>query len=134
MKGKSMKSKTRLTKIVSTSLLAVGLLGVTAFSRNPNRTMADRGTVASVNAKESTLTITEAKSHQPQVFTWNSDTRFLERGDHLWSKSKAVMADQLQPGEPVKIRYQKENDQLLAKMIVISHPNKAAASASRSNS
>jgi hypothetical protein len=134
MKGISMKTKTRLTKIVSTSLLMVGLVGLTAFSRNPNRTLSDRGTVASVNTSENMLTITETKSHQPQVFTWNSDTRFLERGDHLWSKSKPVMADQLQPGEPVKIRYQKENDQLLAKTIVISHSNKGAAAASQPSS
>jgi hypothetical protein len=117
-----------LSKIASTSLLAVGLLSVTAFSRSPNRVLADRGAIATVNTENRVLTITEAKSHQPKMFSWNHDTRFLER-DHLWSKSKPIVADQLRSGEPVKVRYQKQNDHLVAKSIVISHPNKATASA-----
>jgi hypothetical protein len=128
-----MKSRTYLTKIVWTCLLAVGLTGVTAFAKDPNRTMEDHGTVANVNTQDNTLTITEAKSHQAQMFTWNQDTRFLER-DHMLGKSKTVSAEELKQGEPVKIRYQKENDQLVAKVIVISHSNKAAASANQQHS
>jgi hypothetical protein len=122
-----------LTRIASTSLLAVGLLSVTAFSRNPDRVMADRGTIASINSDSKVLTIIEAKSHRPQMFSWNQDTRFLER-DHLWNRSKPIMAEQLRSGEPVKVRYQKQNDQLVAKSVVISHAKKAAASAYQPNS
>ena len=128
-----MKIKIRLTKIVSTSVLAAGLMGVPAFARNPNRTLGDRGTIESVNAQEQMLMIKETKSKQPQVFSWNQDTRFVER-DHLWSKSKPAMADQLRAGEPVKVRYQKENDQLVAKTIVVSPAKKAAASATQRDS
>ena len=95
--------------------------------------MEDRGTIQSVNASEQQLTIQESKSKQPQVFTWNQNTRFVEQ-DHAWSKSRPVMADHLRPGEPVKIRYQKENDQFVAKTVVISHANKAAASTNPSSS
>jgi hypothetical protein len=126
-KGKNMNTQV-LTKIASTSLLAAGLLSVTAFSRNPDRVMADRGTIDSVNTANKVLEITEAKSKQPQTFSWNQDTRFLER-DHLWNRSKPIMADQLRPGEPVRVRYQKQNAQLVAKTVVISHAKKAAASA-----
>lgn len=132
-KEQSMRTKSCVTKIISTSLLAAGLVGVTAFSKNPNRMLSDRGKVVNVNTQDKTLTITEAKSHQPQMFTWNDNTRFLER-DHVLSKSKAASANELKQGEPVKIRYQKENDQLVAKLIVISHTNKAAAPASQQNS
>jgi len=123
-----MRTRVCLRKIASTSLIAAGVIGVTAFSKNPNRPLGDRGKIQNVNPSEQRLTIQESKSKQPQMFTWNQDTRFVER-DHLWSKSKPVMADQLRPGEPVKIRYQKQNDQLVAKTVVISHANKAAASA-----
>lgn len=127
-----MKTKTRLMKVASTSLLAIGMIGVTGASKNPN-SMEDHGTIESVNVQQQTFTIKESKSKEPQVFTWNQDTRFVEH-NHAWSKSKPVMADQLQPGETVKVRYQKENDQLVAKSIVISHANKAAASATPSSS
>ena len=120
-----MKTRVCLRKVASTSLIAAGVIGVTAFSKNPNRPLGDRGTIQNVNTSEQLLTIQESKSKQPQMFTWNQDTRFVER-DHLWSKSK--------PGEPVKIRYHKENDQLVAKTVVISHANKAAASATQSSS
>jgi len=123
----NMKSKI-LMKIASASLLASGLIGGTAFAGTPDHVLQDHGTIAGVNTENRILTITEAKSHEPRNFSWNHDTRLLER-DHLWSRSKPVMADQLQPGEPVKVSYQKQNDQFLAKTIVISHKKTAAASA-----
>ena len=124
-----MKAKIRFNRVLPTALVVAGLMSVTAFSRNPNRTLGESGKIQSVNVPGQTLTIKEGKSKPLQIFSWDQDTRFMER-DHFWSKNKPVSADLLQQGEAVKIRYQKENDRLVARTIVITHPTKAAASAS----
>jgi len=109
-----------LTRIASSSMLVIGLTAPAAFAKNAEHMQSDRGTISNINTDNSTLMITEAKSHQPQTFSYNHDTEFREQ-DHVWSKSKPVAADQLREGEHAKVRYEKQNDQLMAKSVVVSH-------------
>jgi hypothetical protein len=128
-----MKTIIHSTKVIVATLCAASLMGAAAFASNAKRSLHERGTIDSVNAQDKTLTVKKAHSATPQVFVWNDATKFLERG-HAPDKSKTVTADQLKAGEQVSIRYEKEADHLVAKVIAITSEHHAAAKATQQSS
>jgi hypothetical protein len=121
-----MKSIIHSTKKVFPVLVTASLMGSTAFAANPHHALLERGTIESVNAKEMKLTVTDKGSHQPEVFAWTDQTKFLER-HHLFGKSKPATADDLKQGEQVRIHYEKENGLSVAKTVVITSETSAPA-------
>ncbi len=77
----------------------------------------DRGTIQSVDAKDSRFTITDSRNAEVNV-CWDANTRFLEH-------NKAITASDLRPGERVKIAGQKQGDLFRATEIRV-YPQHAA--------
>jgi len=123
---KVMKSQSHLTKVILTALCAGGLLGVTAFAAGSPRSQRERGMIESIDAKASKLTLREAHNHATQVFTWNRDTKFLQHV-RLLAKPKTIEATDLKPGEQVSVFYETQGDQWLARKIVVTRDDQAAA-------
>jgi Cu/Ag efflux protein CusF len=127
-----MKSIIHSTKSLLAVLGAASLMGSTAFAANPHRTLRERGMIESVDTEGMKLTVKDARSHEPQVFVWNGQTKFLER-HHLLGKSRTVTAEELKQGDRVSICYEKTDDQPVAKMIVITAEHQAAARPTQHN-
>lgn len=125
-----MKNQIHRTNFIRTALCAASLTAATAFAANSHPALRERGTVESIDAKEMKLTIKDTQSHAAQVFAWNQQTQFIERGGHA-GKPSTVAAGDLKQGDEVSIRYEKENDRLMARQVVISHEHRAPAKAAR---
>lgn len=121
-----MKSQSHLPKVILTALCAGGLLGATAFAADSPRSQHEQGTIESIDTKVSKLTLREAHNHATQVFTWNKDTKFLQHAKQL-AKPKAIEAADLKAGEHVSVFYAKQGDQWLARKIVVTRDDQAAA-------
>ncbi len=69
------------------------------------------GTIEQVNANDNTFKVLDP--HQATLgVVWNNQTKFFEQG-------KRIQASQLKAGEQVRLTYEKENGQLLAKDIYV---------------
>jgi nitrous oxide reductase len=120
-----MRKQIHPSKFLLTALCAFCLGGVSVFADNTHRLQRERGSIESIDAKDNKLTVREAHNHSTQVFSWNQDTKFLEH-ERLLSKPKAIAATDLKPGEHVSIFYEKEENQWLARKIVVTRDDQAA--------
>ncbi len=124
-----MKIITYSTKIALATLCAATWMGASASAANPDRLLNERATINGIDPQAKTLTVTDRKSHAAQVFVWNDSTKFLEK-DHRLSKAHPVSANDLKPGERVYIRYQNEQNQMLARSVVIMPEHHASTKSS----
>ena len=126
-----MKSIIYSSRVILATLCAASLMGATALAANTEHSSSERGTIASIDASAKTLTVKDRHSQTEQIFVWNDATKFLEK-DHRLSKSRPATANDLKEGEYVRISYQKADNQMVAKTVVITPQHQKATAGSHS--
>ena len=121
-----MKNEIQLAQCILATVCTVGLMNVPAYGAKPQQTLREQGTIENIDTQAGKLTVKHARTHAAEVFTWNQDTRFLERR-HLIGKSKAVQPSDLSDGQRVDIQYEKQGDNLVARKVVVTRSHNAAA-------
>lgn len=92
---------------------------------NPLRRQIERGTIQNIDPQQSTLTVRDARNGSSHSYSWNQDTKFIEQL-RRFTRSKAIGATDLQPGEQVNVFYKHEGDRWLASKVVVTGHSQAS--------
>lgn len=93
-----MKRNPPITKTFTAGLCILALSPALVFAGNKASVTEERGLIKSVDMNAHTLVVTEHQKKSDQTFSWNDQTKFIER-------DKAVSADALKAGEHVRLNY-----------------------------
>ena len=117
--------KSKVSKTARTSpstrwlLLALALIGGNAEAR-PNHWLTwKQGVIRSVDPQRKSLTIAENDNKAVEVFRWNSGTRLLDQATERGKSGRPIDQGALTSGKSVKILFQNERGERVAKRIVI---------------
>ena len=101
-------------------LFAVALIDVEAQAR-PNHWLTwKQGVIKSVDLQHKSLTIAENDNQPAEVFRWNKGTRLFDQGTERGKNGRLIDQNVFTSGESVKILFQNERGERVAKRIVIS--------------
>ena len=100
-------------------VLALALIGGNAQAR-PNHWLTwKQGVIRSVDPQRKSLTIGENANQAVEVFRWNKGTRLLDQATERDKSGRPIDQGALTSGESVKILFQNERGERVAKRIVI---------------
>ena len=100
-------------------LLALAVIGGNAEAR-PNHWLTwKQGVITSVDPQRKSLTIAENDNQAVEVFRWNKGTRLLDKATERGKNGKPIDQGALASGESVKILFQNERGERVAKRIII---------------
>jgi hypothetical protein len=101
-------------------LFALALIGVEAEARSNHWLAWKQGVIKSVDLPHMSLTIAENDNQPAEVFRWNKGTRLLDQATERGKNGRLIDQNVLTSGESVKILFQNERGERVAKRIVIS--------------
>ena len=101
-------------------LFALALIGVEAEARSNHWLAWKQGIIKSVDLQHKSLTTAENDNKPAEVFHWNKGTRLFDQGTERGKNGRLIDQNVLTSGEPVKILFQNERGERVAKRIVIS--------------
>ena len=108
-------------KLVLAILCAGSLMTAMTSGANPLRRQIERGSIQNIDPQQSTLTVRDARNGSSHSYSWNQDTKFLQQLKRF-TRSKAIGATDLQPGEQVNVFYKHEGERGLASKVVVTGP------------
>jgi hypothetical protein len=95
------------------------LIGVEAEARPNHWLIWKQGVIKSVDLQHKSLTIVENDNQPAEVFRWNKGTRLLDQATERGKNGRLIDQNVLTSGELVKILFQNERGERVAKRIVI---------------
>jgi hypothetical protein len=100
-------------------LFALALIGVEAEARSNHWLAWKQGIIKYVDLQHKSLTIAEKDNQPAKVFRWNKETRLLDQATERGKNGSLIDQSVLTSGESVKILFQNERGERVAKRIVI---------------
>jgi hypothetical protein len=100
-------------------LFALALIGVEAEARSNHWLAWKQGIIKCVDLQHKSLTIAEKDNQPAKVFRWNKETRLLDQATERGKNGSLIDQSVLTSGESVKILFQNERGERVAKRIVI---------------
>jgi hypothetical protein len=100
-------------------LFALALIGVEAEARSNHWLAWKQGIIKYVDLQHKSLTIAEKDNQPGKVFRWNKETRLLDQATERGKNGSLIDQSVLTSGESVKILFQNERGERVAKRIVI---------------
>ena len=101
-------------------LFALALIAVEAEARSNHWLAWKQGIIKCVDLQHMSLTIAENDNQPAEVFRWNKETRLFDQATERGKNGRLIDQNVLASGESVKILFQNERGELVAKRIVIS--------------
>ena len=101
-------------------VFALALIGVEAEARSNHWLAWKQGIIKSVDLQHNSLTIAENDNQPAEVFRWNKETRLFDQVTERGKNGRLIDQNVLTSGESVKILFQNERGERVAKRIVIS--------------
>ena len=101
-------------------LFALALIGVEAEARSNHWLAWKQGIIKSVDLQHKSLTIAENDNQPVEVFCWNKGTRLFDQATERGKNGRLIDPNVITSGESVKILFQNERGERVAKRIVIS--------------
>jgi hypothetical protein len=100
-------------------LFALALMGVEAEARPGHFLTWRQGFIKSVDPQRNVLSIAQNDNQTAEVFRWNRETHFLDQAVERHKSGRPIDQSALMSGESVKILFQSQRGEGVAKRIVI---------------
>jgi hypothetical protein len=112
-----MKNQLRLRESIL-GILCVGTIAAALpVAASPLRQHTERGIVQSVDPQQSTLTVRDAPNGPDHSYTWDQNTKFVERLGLF--RSHAIGVSDVKPGEQARVVYKHQGNRSVARKIVV---------------